>query len=95
MPIGSHASTCHVCGKHFLCGDCIVFICGDCRRKTIPHLMIECPHGHGMQKAHPETILGIKLACGCCFESAGMSGDWIDRKYTRAPKPAETVEEER
>jgi hypothetical protein len=85
MPFGTHASTCHVCGKHFLCGDCIRFVCSDCSRKSVPYLMVECPEGHGMQKAKPETIFGIKLACGCSFESTGMEADWINRKHTNRP----------
>ena len=33
MPIGEHLSRCRKCGKSFICGDCIAFECGDCRRK--------------------------------------------------------------
>ena len=33
MPIGEHLSRCRKCRKSFICGDCIAFECGDCRRK--------------------------------------------------------------
>ncbi len=35
MVYGFNLSQCIKCGKHFVCGDCIDFICDDCRTKKI------------------------------------------------------------
>lgn len=74
MPFGTHASTCFVCGKHFLCGDCIVHTCPECHAKSV-EIRADCPNGHGMQRA-TSYIRDLRLACGCSFVST-MEGEWI------------------
>lgn len=80
MPYGTNASQCVVCGKHFLCGDCITFICHECSPKLVPHLVITCPDEHGPQSATTHGLMGIKLSCGCVLEPVSMEGGWIRSK---------------
>ncbi len=35
MPYGFHLSTCFKCGNPFICGDCIDFVCPDCKTEEI------------------------------------------------------------
>lgn len=73
-------------------GDCVRHTCSACDRLVIRSLNIECPDGHGQQKASTGFLFGLKLACGCEFEDAGVEGGWIRKKHAQERRGERTGE---